>query len=188
MSKWGKIKVKIKGVTPLIMNRLDIEELSRAKSRIRTEKPDFEEEARKAAYIDTINGKEQLYIPAEAVFRALLNSASQRKSLGKPLSSILSGSIRIEPEKIPLGHLNYEPFIKAVRIQNDRIVKARAKVDNWEAEFYIIYDKLIEKIIPDLKGVLEEAGYRFGLLDWRPQRKGQYGIFEVVEWKVMKVD
>ena len=43
-----------------------------------------------------------------------------------------------------------------------------------------------ENMLPDsaIKQCLVEAGERVGLLDWRPQKLGEFGCFEVSKWKV----
>ncbi len=181
---YGKIRVRIKGLTPLLMNRLSPEKLQR-QSRVKTQTYDLEEEARDSAYIDVIDGKRQLYIPAEAVYGMIVTAAKAYKAGRTSLSNVLAGCIRIEPEKIPLGTDKYEIDIRAVRVQRARVLRARAKVPSWEAEFTIVYDKaMLGGVIGDLRKVLEDGGRRVGLLDFRPQRRGWFGTFAVEEFKV----
>ena len=172
------------------MNRIDIEDFLQ-KSKIRnklSEEYNFEEEARKSAYIAEIDGKKQLYILAEAVYRCILNGAKTHKERGtrRSLARLLAGRIRIEPEKIPLGTDKYEIDIRPVVIQKSRVLKARAKVPKWEAEFKIIYNKRLQPIIDKIKECLEEAGVTYGLLDYRPERGGNFGVFEVIKFEILK--
>jgi hypothetical protein len=187
MFEFGKIFVKIKGLTPLLMNRLNPDSLN-PKTRMRMESHNFEEDAEKSAYIDVINGKRQLYIPCEAIYSMIINTAKSYRAKRFPLSSLLAGAIRIEPEKIPLGTDVYEIDVRAVVIQGQRVLKARAKIPKWEAEFYIIYNKhvITENIIQDLKVILEDGGIRMGILDYRPQHKGWFGTFSVEEFKIIE--
>jgi hypothetical protein len=188
---YGKIRVKIKGLTPLLMNRLTPEKLKR-QTRAKTEEFDPEVEARESAYIDVIDGKSQLYIPAEAVYGMIVTAATAYESGDVSLSSVLAGTIRIEPEKIPLGTDKYEIDIRPVRVPPGRrtaarVLRARAKVPTWEAEFTIIYDKeMLGKVIGDLRKILEDAGRRVGLLDFRPQKRGWFGTFAVEEFKILE--
>jgi len=183
---WGRIHVKLKGLTPLLMNRLSQDALQ-TKSRRKLETVDFEQQAAEAAYIDVIDGKRQLYIPNYVVYAMIINTAKQYRSRRIPLSSLLAGTIRIEPEKIPLGTDKYEIDIRPVVIQKSRVLKARPRIDNWTIEFDIIYYKkfLSETVISTLKTILEDAGIRIGLLDYRPQHMGWFGTFEVEEFKVI---
>jgi len=190
MIEYGEILVRIKGVTPLLMNRISVNSLLKRSNRIRDklEEEDFEKQARESAYIDEIDGKKQLYIPAEAVYRCLLNGAKgkREKSTKISLVRLLAGSVRIEPEKIPLGTDKYEIDIRPVVIQKSRVLKARAKVPKWEAEFKIIYNKRLQPIIDKIKECLEEAGVTYGLLDYRPERGGNFGVFEVIKFEILK--
>lgn len=183
-SRFQRVEVKIRGLTPLLMNKLNIESLQ-SKSRRRTETYDPKVEAEKSAYIDVIDGRRQLYIPCEAVYSMIINTAKQYRVRRTSLSSLLAGTIRIEPEKIPLGTDKYEIDLRAVVIQKQRVLKARAKVPNWAATFYIVYDseRLPEGIHETLKTILEDAGTRMGLLDYRPQHKGWFGTFTVESFK-----
>jgi hypothetical protein len=187
-NRYGKIRVVIKGRTPILMNRLTPERLKeqQEKGRKTTKKYDPEEEARQSAYIDVIDGKETLYIPNIWLYRSILNASKVYKSGKYRLTELLAGSIRIEPEKIPLGTNKYEVDIQPVNIQGSKVLRARARVDNWKAEFYIIYDKTLLSNTDLIKSALEEAGLRVGIGDYRPQRGGWYGTFDVVEFEDVK--
>jgi hypothetical protein len=177
---YKKLDVVIKGVSPLLMNRLNPESL-KTKSRMRMENYSTKTDAKNAAYMAEIDGKMQLYIPREAVYSMLINTAKQYRVRRVSLSSLLAGTMRIEPEKIPLGTAKYEVDERAVVIQNQRVLKGRAKLSNWKAAFQIVYDCrfLPTGIESTLRTILEDAGKRMGLLDFRPQHKGWFGTFEV---------
>jgi len=101
------------------------------------------------------------------------------------LSSLLAGSIRVEPEEILLGHCNYKVDERPVVIRGSRVLRARAKIPEWTVQFTIIYNKnLPEGTIELLKQILEDAGTRLGLLDYRPQHKGWFGTFTVENYEV----
>jgi hypothetical protein len=117
----------------------------------------------------------------------IIQTAKQYTSRKTNLANILAGTIRIEPEEIPLGHCNYEVDVRPVNIQKNRVLKARPKIPKWEVEFDIIYNKILpETVITTLKQILEDGGTRVGLLDYRPQHKGWFGTFELVEFKVVE--
>lgn len=184
---YKKITVTIRGITPLLMNRLNPESL-RSKSRMKMENYSTEDDAAKSAYIATINGKNQLYIPQEALYSMIINTAKQYRIRRMSLSSLLAGTMRIEPEKVPLGTAKYEIDERAVVIQKQRVLKGRAKLPKWSATFQIIYDskRLPEGIDTTLKEILEDAGTRMGLLDYRPQHKGWFGTFAVESFALEK--
>ena len=178
------IDVEIKGLTPLLMNRLNPESL-RAKTRMRTQQYSTITDAKNSAYMAIIDGKNQLYIPHEAVYSMMIRAARGFRVRRITLSGLLAGTMRIEPEKIPLGTDKYEVDERAVVIQNNRVLKGRAKLQEWKANFHIVINtrRLPEGIEPTLQEVLEDAGIRMGLLDFRPQHLGWFGTFAVTKFE-----
>jgi len=82
-----------------------------------------------------------------------------------------------------LGTKKYTLDIRTVVIQRARVVKARPKIENWKINFEITYN---ENLIGDaeiIKQILEEGGQRIGLLDFRPQKMGSFGMFEITKWE-----
>ena len=184
---YGKIQVTIKGLTPLLMNRLSADSLkSKSGSNLSTEYIP-EDEARKAAYITEIDGKQQLYVPSYAIYSMIIKTAGAYKlpKRRSSLSAYLAGTIRVEPENVSLGTDKYEIDERPVVIQRARVLKWRPKIADWQITFTIVYNKkaLPAVVIPQLKDILEDAGTRMGLLDYRPQHKGWFGTFEVTEFK-----
>jgi len=177
---YKKIDVEIRGLTPLLMNRLNPENL-KSKSRMRMENYSTADDAAKSAYMAEIDGKQQLYIPCEALYSMIINTAKQYKIRRMSLASLLAGMMRVEPEKVPLGTDQYEVDERAVVIQKQRVLKGRAKLPRWNAKFQLVYDsrRLPDGIEATLKEILEDAGTRMGLLDYRPQHKGWFGTFAV---------
>lgn len=180
-----KIDVRIRGLTPLLMNRLNPESL-RSKTRMRMEAYSTQDDAKKSAYMAEIDGKQQLYVPQEALYSMFINTARQYRIKRTSLSSLLAGTMRIEPEKVPLGTDKYEVDERAVVIQTQRVLKGRAKIPKgWAISFQIVYDarRLPEGIEESLFQILDDAGTRMGLLDYRPQHRGWFGTFAVESFK-----
>lgn len=161
-----KIRVRIRGLTPLLMNRFSVERYKEQKEGLKPREYNPEEAARESAYIAEINGKEQLYIPAFAIYSMIMNAAKRYPSEKGSLNHVLVNAIRIEPEKIPLGHCDYEidvrPCVIKIREKIHKIQRARAVVPEWEASFDIVYNKdLIGEMTPqDLEETLEICGGR----------------------------
>ncbi|KKL91090.1 hypothetical protein LCGC14_1898150 [marine sediment metagenome] len=179
-----KIKVEIKGETALLMNSPAsmIEEQTGMKKathmKTRTRK-DAEKEADKLAYRKS-NG--ELYIPCEAVKGTLLGASSYKKIGKYTAKPIMAAGVQISPEKIGLGIKKYELDIRTVVIQRNRVVKIRPKIENWKASFEIEYDETLIGNPEMIKEILEEAGKRVGLLDFRPQKTGNFGKFKITKW------
>lgn len=178
-----KIQVTIEGLTPLLMNKYNVEaELSRQSGRRINQVYDPKEEAEKSAYWGT-SGKKELIIPSEIMYATILQASSFHKIGKRSAKSILAGSVRIEPMEISLGTKDYEIDTRPVVISRARVLKSRAKLPKWTASFTVVYN---EKQIANgqvIKNILEEAGERVGIMDFRPQRAGYFGTFKVTKFK-----
>lgn len=180
------IQVEIKGLTPIMMSNPASMLLDTASSKSRLLKPDYKKEAEDSCYRKK---DKELYVPSTAIFGTILNGASFKKVGKYSAKSVLAGNIRIEPNEIGLGTKEFEIDIRSVVIQQgvrrNRIIRARPKLTKWKLSFKINYN---EKFITDadiIKICLEDAGNRVGLLEFRPQRLGNFGTFEVTKFKVV---
>lgn len=186
--EFGKIHVKIKGLTPLLMNKLNPEALQSGGMTKTKMEYNPESEAYKKAYITKIEGKEQLYIPNRWIYSMIVKASAMYKQKGRrtSLSSLLAGTIRVEPEEILLGTDHYEIDERPVRIQTAKVLSWRPKIKEWQAEFDVIYNKyhLTLEVASALKDILTDGGVRLGIGDFRPQHKGWFGTFQVVEFRI----
>jgi hypothetical protein len=177
-----EIEVEIVGITPLLMNspKSMIDEMTMSSVKKTTQKKDIKEEAEKLAYRDK-NG--MLYVPCEAIKGTIVN-ASAYKKIGKYTAKpIIAGGVMISPIQISLGKKDYEIDLRSVVVQRgQRIIKARPLIDNWKLNFTIIYDETM-LVGDDIKPLLEEAGKRVGILDFRPHKNGSFGTFKITKWK-----
>lgn len=176
-----KVKVEIKGITPLLMNN-PASMIDQATNEVKqkTERYDHKEEAKKLLYKQK-NGN--LYIPAEAIKGTLIGASSYKKIGKYAARPMIAGGVFISPQEVDLGTKKYELDIRTVVIQRARVVKARPKIESWKASFILSYN---EKLIGNseiIKTILSEAGERVGLLDFRPQKLGSFGMFEVSKWQ-----
>ena len=68
-------------------------------------------------------------------------------------------------------------FTVGVVVQRNRILRTRAKFDEWSCVVAVdCDDELVDK--EQLEAWLDIAGRRIGLGDWRPEKSGTYGRFE----------
>lgn len=178
--KMKEVEVEITGISPLLMNcpKGMIDEMTTG-VRKTTQKYDHEKDAEKLLYKTK---KGDLFIPAEAIKGSMVGAASYKKFGKHSAKPIISGGVIIKPFEILLGKKDYEIDLRTVVIQRSRVVKARPRIDDWKVSFTLAYD---ETLIADgelIKPILEEAGKRVGLLDFRPQKLGNFGMFEVTKW------
>jgi len=68
-------------------------------------------------------------------------------------------------------------FTVPVVVQRNRVLRTRAKFDEWAVVFTIeVDDELIDE--SHLWQWLDIAGRRIGMFDWRPEKSGNFGRFE----------
>ena len=68
-------------------------------------------------------------------------------------------------------------FTTGVVVQRSRVLRTRAKFDEWGVAFVVeADDELVDQ--SQLEAWLDIAGRRIGLGDWRPEKSGVYGRFE----------
>ena len=69
-------------------------------------------------------------------------------------------------------------FTTGVVVQRNRVLRTRAKFDRWGVTFTVeVDDELVDR--EQLLAWLDIGGRRIGLGDWRPEKSGHYGRFEV---------
>lgn len=172
------VKCTIKGISPLLMHAYPMMELPRG-----WEKWDPKKQAEISEYRDPETGN--LYIPGIAIQRCLINAATYSKGKGRAsLQKPVAACAIVSPERINLGVKKYTIDSRPVVIPSTkgRIIRHRPRLDKWNCTFELEYDDELLKD-EELRQVVDDAGKRVGLLDFRPQCKGSYGRFIVTEWK-----
>lgn len=182
------VKVKVQGISPLLINRF--KEQSEIPVNMKKGKKDYgtpRHQAEQTAYVDD-NGR--LWVPSSWVKGAIQSIASDYKLPGsrKSVKSVAGGAIVPLEEKLFFseGHKikNIEVDSRPCVIQRARIMRHRARLEQWSLEFELEIDNDI--LDPeDVHEILTAAGRRSGLGDYRPQRGGPFGRFAVVYWKVV---
>ena len=182
-----KVNVEIEGTTPLLMNNPQsmIDEQLGERKETTGQKTKSRKQKEKDADVLAYKKKNgELYIPAEAIKGCLLNGASWKKFGKYSAKQVMASAVRIHPEQVGIGKKSYTYDVRTVVIQRNRVVKLRPRIEKWKASFELWWDEnLISS--PDLvKPILVEAGQRVGLLDFRPQKTGPFGCFEVIKFEV----
>lgn len=185
-----EIEVSIQGVTPLICNRFTDEAQSSATSgtRISTvgDRGTPLEQAEKKLYIG-LDG--QPMIPQPNLFRCIIDAGTYFKA-GKSKvttqkSSLIPACVEVYGTELPIIHKEpWQVDTRPVRIPSTggRILANRPMFNDWQLSFTMSFD-------PDMIGakllreILDAAGRRIGLGDFRPACKGPFGKFVVVNWR-----
>lgn len=173
----GAIQVSIRGISPLLMHAFPLRPIEAL------EKKPPEEQAELAAYRDPDTG--ELYIPAINIQRCLVSAAAYSKGRGRStLQKPVAACVFVDPERVLLGTKEYSIDARAVVVPatRGRVVRYRPRLDNWECSFSLTYDPTL-LTEAQLRKVVDDAGNWVGLLDFRPEKKGPFGRFMVVEWR-----
>lgn len=170
------ITVRIEGKSALLMHKFPLVPIEAI------EKKPPEEQAELSAYRDP--DTQELYISGVCVQRSLINAAVYSKGKGRgSLQRVTAACVRISPERISLGTKDYKIDSRPIVVPatRGRIVRHRPRLDKWECAFEIDYENtlLMEE---QVRKIVDDAGERVGLLDFRPERKGPFGRFMVTRW------
>lgn len=193
-----KIKVKIRGMTPLLQHRMRDEELfgllgtKTGKKKDRIEQTP-REIAESYAYK---NDKGEFVIPTEylvGAFKEVASEYKQKNSTRRSLKSIAGGIFRPTDRFAPLLHkgkpiTTFEVDIqKGTNHQKGAIAICRPRFDEWECVFEIVINTgLLDPTVA--LSILNDAGLRSGIGSFRVNRGGYFGQFQVTEWGGKRLD
>lgn len=186
------IHVEIRGISPLLQQRFG-EDAEQADSKpTRTAFSNYgtpREQAEKACYRDVANG---CYFPGQAIARLLREAGGGHKQRGtrKSVKYIVPAAVIVPADTISIldekGKLakDYEVDSRPVTIPSTRgrVMRHRPRWDQWRAKFDLEVD---DEVLPVdmIHQLLEEGGRRIGIGDYRPERGGPFGRFEVTRWE-----
>lgn len=180
--KLGTISVKIKGITPLLMDRFpdSVREqilekqvgMTKGKKGLRDMDIEYEN-----AFHKLPNG--DLGFPAQGFKSAMIESTSfvGSKDFSKKL---LKGIQIVNSEGNDLVPIKYKKISKLKHYPKGGNTKISPMLEDWECELWIKYDE--NNISPqDLLNLLNYAGFYYGIGIWSPRAKcgGKYGMYEV---------
>ena len=189
-------KLTVNGISPLIMHSsaaldprlpLNIEkaEITAKRGSNRTEVDDMRLRQIETVLSLWLNSENKPEIPAAAM-RSCIETGARKLKQGPLVREGLIVERCISFEYDPkLGTTAEElastvQFTVPVVVQRNRILRTRAKFDTWSATFSIDTDpELVDA--NKLGQWLDIAGRRIGLGDWRPEKSGHYGRFEVTD-------
>lgn len=183
--KIERATVKISGLSPLIMHRwsekarkemLDKQMKKTVKKEAKSPEDQYEASV---YYLD--DGR--LGFPADAFKKAMIRGAKQ---IGLVMTDART-SFFIHGEYCTRDDRELVPIVGEVQPREDMVrlngatsdIRFRGQVVKWEAELNISYNSSITSF-DHIVNMLHAAGYGVGVGEWRPERDGTFGRFEVV--------
>jgi len=185
------VKVTLKGTASYLMCRFSDESEQQSPTRkmlVQHKTP--REEATKLAYQDE---EGHFYFPSICIKRLLCAVASNHKLKGQRKSArfVVPGAVRVTPEVVTLTNgdgqtpiTDFEVDSRPIVIPSTRgrVMRHRPRFDCWSASFAL---RINDDVLPSdfVHTLLIEGGDSNGLGDFRPERGGEFGTFQVIEWK-----
>jgi hypothetical protein len=185
-----QISVTIEGTSPLLCNRFaDAAQIAATNgNRLASvgEKGTPSEQAMARLYLGH-DGKPM--IPQPNLFRCLIDAGqffkAGKSKITTQKTSMIPACVEIEGLELPIKHRErWTVDTRAVRIPSTggRILSHRPCFHDWRLAFTLGVDTEILSLRL-MREIVDAAGKRIGLGDFRPACKGPFGKFVVVEWK-----
>lgn len=185
------ISVTIRGVTPLLMHAFtDADQMtatsgSRA-SAAASDRGTPEDQAREHLYFSADG--ETIILPQPNVFSCIVSAGkffkAGKSKITTQKTSLLPACLFFRDTEFPLEHGGWSVDTRAVRIPSTggRIQRHRPIFHEWALTFTadLDTDEMSERL---LREIVDAAGNKIGLGDFRPECKGPYGRFRVDAWQ-----
>lgn len=189
------ISITIRGTTPLLQNRFTEtaeQAVSNAGKRtLNGHKGTPREQAEPKSYRDR-DGR--FIIPGPNVFRAIIDAGKFSKSGKSKLTTQKSSMIPAfasldnlecvltDHEDRPLADFEVDSRAVVIPATGGRIMAHRPRFDEWQTRFTLQLDttECDERL---MRSIVDDAGSKIGLGDFRPDRKGPFGKFTVIHWE-----
>ena len=193
-----QIRATIEGLVPgMLMNPATEELLESLRTGIRPQ-VDKESPPEKIAegriYRDTSNGG-KIGIPAQNLYSSMIKAGRHVKNGKKQISiakeTTLPSFLHIEEEFLPFTKNGKWVVDKRRGVMDSGGKKVavciiRPKFPNWELDVTMTLDE--DECSPDTaRKLLDTAGKKIGVGDFRPTCNGPFGRFRVTKWKTKKV-
>jgi hypothetical protein len=181
------VQIKINGTSPLIMHRWDEkakkEMLNKQMKLTQSKSPKDPEAQYEASVYKLDDGR--LAFPADAFKQSAIRGG---KYLGLVMTDLraaffVEGEYSEKEDRllVPIGgELSMrEDMVKLSGPGNVADIRYRGQVKGWSATLMVSYNPNLVSF-DQLCNMFNQAGYGVGLGEWRPERDGTFGRFEVV--------
>jgi hypothetical protein len=173
----ASVTVEITGSSALLMHAFPLVPIEALEKRTPAEQAEF------AAYRDP--DTQLLYVPGVNIQRSFVASAAFSKGKGRgSLQKQVAACVLVTPERVALGIKDFTIDSRPVVVPatKGRVIRHRPRLDTWALTFAVEWDQTL-LTAQQLRRVVDDAGARVGLLDYRPEKKGPFGRFTVTSWQ-----
>ena len=183
------VNITIEGVSPLLVHRFTDAAQMAATSGTRASIATDSESPRDQAELSLYRSEEGVIgIPQPNVFRCIIDAGkffkAGRSKVTTQKSSLIPACVGIRELFLPLeSEGGWKVDTRPVRIPatGGRILRHRPCYDDWRLGFTVdLDDSLIGLKL--FREIVDAAGMRIGLGDFRPDTKGPFGKFKITKW------
>lgn len=191
-----EIEISIVGVSPLILNKFTdaaaMASSNGSRSSAAAGSRGTPKEIAESKLYTGIGG--DLVIPSPNLLRCLVDGGqffkAGRKQITTKAESMLFSCLDIVAAEIPLLHdqpWTVDTRAVVIPATKGRILAHRPRFDDWRLEFAIDLDtSIVQESL--MREIIDAAGKRVGLGDFRPARKGPFGKFRVDHWQIVEIE
>ncbi len=185
------VSVTIQGLSALLQHGFSLEFQNEDATRTQVVQHPSPRDAAEAVCYRDDNG--DCYFPGTAIDRLLAESGSNHKLKGsrRAVKWVVPAAVLMLDDHVHIltkdgeRRSDFEVDSRPVVIPatKGRIMRHRPRWDQWTAKFGLDIDP---EVLPVelIHQLLEEGGRRVGVGDFRPEKRGPFGRFEVVSWDV----
>jgi len=185
-----QIKIEITGESPLLCNRFTDAAMLRVDGGTSTiaaasDRKTPRDRASERLYLDSRGSP---VLPGPNLYRAIVDAGRFHKAGKEKIttvkSSLVPAGMWLREIEMPIAPGSWEPDVRAVvnPATGGRMVACRPRFDAWSLRFTLDVDeKMFGASI--VRSLVDDAGQKIGVGDFRPARKGPFGRFKVTEWK-----
>lgn len=184
---------RIEGTSALLQHRFSEESEAASSSTTRTIKRREETPRDAAERVAYRYADGTLYLPGAAIGRLLREAGANHKMKGsrRSVKYLVPGAVIVPDETLaliqpetdePLRDFEVDSRPVVIPATKGRIMRHRPRVDLWATEFVLEVD---EEMLDGafVQQLLTEGGRKLGLGDFRPEKGGPFGRFQVTLWK-----
>lgn len=186
LTKWRVLQIEIAGVTPLLMHNPAIMRGASEHQLGKKQIPSPEEEAKLGRYCNECG---ELYIKSDMLRQSMIVGAAGLKINKKSAPIILAASVMELPDSMEFPMLRggvplseYSVDVRRCVVQRNGVLRARPRVElPWALVARFLVDvSVVGSQAEPVISALSRAGQIAGIGDYRPQKKGSFGRYEVL--------
>jgi hypothetical protein len=176
-----KLKLRLRGITPLITHawsekaKKEMRDKQMGVARMKKEPKNPEAEFQGARYLDS---KGRDCVKGDGIKNAIVSAARMVDDLKM---TFLRNALFVEGDLIPIHHDAKKPTMREdmVRVgQGTADLRYRPEYNNWYVDVVISFNANA-LTVGQVVNLVRMAGFSVGIHEWRPERKGNFGRFDV---------